>query len=274
MNSKLDTSRIDYLLGDSQLNDTKIVVVGLGSGGMAVLERLAMCGVGKWSLYDPDHLEAVNLAKHSAKRSDLGRSKVQIATEWLRDRNPSALIERTVGDVFTEAQFSDDVSTASVLVCAVDNPAAREFVNDVCVKTGVPCVSGAVFRTGLGGEVYAYIPGETGCLACKTRVTNDIDDWLELTEEETQKIYGMGEADFIASGLAVDIALVASLHAHYIISLLAGKKSKYLTPPSFNQLTIALRRVNGLFESMYETTRALIRPQGECHLDCGTVRAN
>ena len=61
MNSKLDTSRIDYLLGDSQLNDTKIVVVGLGSGGMAVLERLAMCGVGKWSLYDPDHLEAVRL---------------------------------------------------------------------------------------------------------------------------------------------------------------------------------------------------------------------
>lgn len=270
---QLDTARIDYLLGAAQLRDTKVVQVGLGSGGAVVLERLAMCGIGRWSLYDPDVLEPENLVKHPARRHDLGRPKTDIGSEWLLDRNPSCHVERIGGDVTADPGFDADIAEADLVICAVDGNTARHFINATCVAHHVPCVFGSVFRTGLGGEVYAYLPGETGCYACMARYCfeqgRDIENWLEMTEEETQRVYGIGEADFTASGMAADISVVASLHAHYIISLLCGRKSRYLTSPSFNWLTISLRRVEGLFEAMYETSRVLLRPQEACHLDCG-----
>lgn len=272
---ELDTTRIDYLLGGGRLRDTKIVMVGLGSGGAVVLERLSMCGVGRWSLYDPDVLEAVNLVKHPGRRSDLGRAKTDIAREWLRDRNPGSTIHRVGGDVMTDPGFADDVAYADLVVCAVDTAAARSFTNAVCVRKRVPCIFGSVFRTGLGGEVYAYLPGETGCHDCKGRYSLehdlDVENWLDMTDEETRKVYGMGETEFTASGLAADISIVASYHAHYIVSLLAGHGSRYLTVPSFNWLTLSLRRVEGLFGAMYETSRSLLRPQGMCHLSCGAT---
>lgn len=277
MNSEVqfDTTRIDYLLGGAQLHDTKIVIVGLGSGGAVVLERLGMTGVGRWSLYDPDTLDLVNLVKHPARREDLGRAKTAIARDWLQDRNPHCVINRIGGDVLAEPEFRSDVAGADLVVCAVDTPLARSFTNEVCVEQRKPCVFGSVFRTGMGGEVYAYLPGETGCHDCKERFSleqgHDIENWLDLTDEETQRIYGVGEADFAASGLAADISIVASYHAHYIVSLLAGQGSRYLTVPSFNWLTLSLRRVDGLFGAMYDTSRAVLRPQLKCHLGCGVL---
>ena len=269
----LDTRRIDYLLGEAALRNTKIVQVGLGSGGAIVLERLGMCGVGRWSLYDPDVLEPENLVKHPARRSDLGRAKTEISSAWLTDRNPACTIERLGGDVTTDPHFTTEIADADIVICAVDSPSARSFINAACVSQQAPCIFGTVFRTGLGGEVYAYLPGETGCYDCLGRYCfeqgRDIENWLEMTEEETQRIYGVGEAEFTASGMAADISVIASLHAHYTISLLAGRTSRYLTIPSFNWLTISLRRVEGLFGSMYETSRAILRPQKTCHLTCG-----
>ncbi|WP_290054347.1 ThiF family adenylyltransferase [Amycolatopsis solani] len=270
---QLDTTRIDYLIDTSRLADKKIVVVGLGSGGAVVLERLGMTGIGRWSLYDPDRLEAVNLVKHPARRADLGRLKTDIARDWLLDRNPAYRIERVGGDVLADPGFPEDVGEADVVLCAVDNSPARSFVNSVCVAKRVPVVFGSVFRTGMGGEVYAYLPGETACHDCKTLFSveqkRDLDNWLDLTDEETQRIYGLGEQDFVASGLAADISVVASYHAHYVVSLLAGRDSRYLSLPSFNWLTLALRRIPGLFDAMYDTSRAILRPQLDCHLECG-----
>lgn len=270
----LDTSRIGYLVDVSHLARLRVVVVGLGSGGAVVVERLAMSGIGDWALFDPDTIEPVNLVKHPARRSDLGRPKVEWAEAWLRDRNPHAGIRGYQESVMAEGSaFATEVARSDVVICAVDNATARSFVNSTCVELGVPCVFGLVFRTGLGGEVYAYVPGETACHDCKMRISLqrgiDIENWLEMTPEEKQHVYGMGQADFVASGLGADIAVVAGLHAHYVLSLLGSRGSQFLTAPSFNWLTIGLRSEEGLFQSLYEVSRAVVRPQEECHLGCG-----
>ena len=270
----LDTSRIDYLIDSADVGRLKVVMIGLGSGGAVVLERLAMCGVRNWSLFDPDVLEAVNLVKHPARRKDIGKLKVDIASEWLIDRNPSSSIDVFPQNVVESPEIRREIEGASVVVCAADSAVARSFVNELCVQSQVPAVFGMVFRTGMGGEVYAYLPGETGCHDCKLMFCMeqglDLDDWLELTDEEQQRIYGLGETEFTASGLAADISLVASYHAHYILSLFGARHSRYLTQPSFNWLTIGIRRVKGLFDNMYDTRRILLRPLNGCHLGCGS----
>ncbi|MGW0871492.1 ThiF family adenylyltransferase [Streptomyces sp. NPDC002740] len=269
----LDTSRIDYLLDTSELGRARIVLVGLGSGGTVVMERLAMCGIRDWALFDPDVLQPENLVKHPARRSDLGRLKTDIATEWLMDRNPASRVDSFAHDVTGSPEIERAIAGATLVVCAVDDAVARNYVNELCVRSRVPCVFGMVFRTGLGGEVYAYLPGETGCHDCKLKFCMDrgldLDDWLELTDEEQQRIYGLGETDFAASGLAADISIVASYHAHYVLSLLGGRRSRYLLQPSFNWLTVGIRRAEGLFGNSYDNTRILLRPLTGCHLTCG-----
>jgi molybdopterin/thiamine biosynthesis adenylyltransferase len=99
-----------------------------------VLERLAMCGLRDLSLFDPDTLGAVNLVKHPARRSDIGRLKVGIAAEWLRDRNPACEVRTFAQDVLESADVAAEIARASVVVCAVDNVAARSFINELCVR--------------------------------------------------------------------------------------------------------------------------------------------
>src|SRR5690349_8686321 len=84
---ELDRERIHHLTGTGA-QDSHIAIVGLGSGGFPVMQHLAMSGWRRFTLVDPDRLESVNLVKHPGLRKDQGRLKVDIAAEWLVDRNP------------------------------------------------------------------------------------------------------------------------------------------------------------------------------------------
>src|ERR1035437_7135692 len=82
-----DDQRIRHLTGGGPQN-SRIVVVGLGSGGFPVLQHLAMSGWRRFTLIDPDQLESVNLVKYQGLRNDQGRMKMDIAAEWLAERKP------------------------------------------------------------------------------------------------------------------------------------------------------------------------------------------
>lgn len=269
----LDTHRIDHLINGAVVAEQEITVVGVGSGGASVTQQLAMCGIGRWNIFDPDRLEAVNLVKHPARRRDLGRPKADVMAEWLADRNPAATVHHDAEDARTSTWFEAAVERSSLVICAVDDPASRSWVNAECVRLARPCITGSVIRTGLGGEVYLYVPGETGCFSCIQLVADanrwSIEDAIDLTDEERHHRYGLGEENFTTSGLAVDITLVAAYHAHMAWSVLMGGKTPYVPRLNFNWLTIGIRPEPGVFNSHYTTNRVLVRPQKQCYLGCG-----
>jgi hypothetical protein len=231
-----------------------------------------MSGVRNWHLFDHDALEPVNLVKHPARRSDLGRPKVEIMAEWLRDRNPAATVDAVADDARKAAGFEAAVLASDLVLCAVDDAASRSWINAECVRLGRACLTGSVIRTGLGGEVYLFVPGETGCLSCMQLIaaTNgmSLDEALDLTDEERHHRYGLGEEGFTTSGLAIDIALVAAYHAHMAWSALMGGSSPYVPRLPFNWLTVGIRPEQGVFRSHYLTHRALLKPQRSCNDDC------
>lgn len=269
----LDTSRIDHLINSGLVAEQEVTIVGLGSGGANVLQQLSMAGIRRWNLYDPDALEAVNLVKHPARRVDLGRPKTEVMTEWLLDRNPASEVKAEQLDVRRAESFEAAALRSRVVVCAVDDPAARSWVNAECVRLGRPCLTGSVIRTGLGGEVYLFLPGETGCFSCMQLVADqqqrNLDDAIDLTDEERHHRYGLGEQNFTTSGLPIDIALVASFHAHMAWSVLVGGQSAYVPRLGFNWLTLGIRPERGVFSNHYVTHRVLLRPQRGCNLSCG-----
>ena len=273
----LDTHRIDHLLDGFDVGALEITVVGLGSGGASTVQPLTMSGIRRWHLFDPDVLEPVNLVKHPATREWLGKPKTEAVKSWILDRNPTAEVYAHQDDVRKSSDFAEAARSSALVLCAVDDPAARSWLNAQCVELRRPCLTGSVIRTGLGGQVYLSAPGETGCFSCMQMVADrnkaNLEDALDLTEEERRHRYGLGEANFTTSGLAIDIGMIASFQAHMAWSILIGGRSRYVPRLNFNWLTVGIRPEKGVFNGHYETKRLLVQPQRDCHLGCSGARA-
>lgn len=269
--SGLDFERIKYLLNPEQFADVRVTVVGLGSGGAPTCDHLTMNGIRLFDLYDPDNLEPINLVKHPRLRTDIGRPKVQVQKDWIVDRNPTANVETFEHDVMTSSEFSGSVRRSQLVLVCPDRKSVREFVSDVCVQAKVPFVAASVFRTGIGGEVFAYLPGETGCYRCLQlyALLNDInltEEALGLTGEEEQQIYGLGERDFAASGLSMDIQMIALIQVRMALSVLL-RDSETATMPRLrsNWIVFGNRPAPGIFSSHFESKQMLLRAQADCN---------
>lgn len=273
----LDFDRIEYLLSPEEFADVRITAVGLGSGGAVACNHLTMNGIRLWELYDPDTLSAVNLVKHPGRRVDLGRAKVDIQGEWIVDRNPSSQVNTFAEDVMTSSNFSESLRRSQLVLLSPDKKSVREFVSDQCVKLGLPFVTASVFRTGIGGEIFGYIPDTTGCYRCLQlySLLNDInlsDDALGLTAEERQRIYGLGEREFAASGLSIDIQMIALIQVRMAFSILLRDSTSSLPRLKANWLIFANRPAPGVFKRHFELKQMLLRPQSECF--CHSERTN
>lgn len=228
----LDDERIRHLTGDGE-RTSRVLVIGLGSGGFPVLQHIAMSGWRRFALVDPDTLDEKNLVKHPALRADIGRSKVDIAADWLADRVPGCEVEtyrQAVEDIDAPRlrQLAED---ADYVVSATDSNAVRHFVNDLCITTGSPMSLGLVHRGGTGGTVLAYRPGSTGCYACLESVAEGLDGLpsdtdLPITDLEQEMVYGRGVKGYAAAGLSADIGLVAALHAQLTVAELLALETK------------------------------------------------
>ena len=270
----LDMDRIDHLVEPNQARDATVVVVGLGSGGFPVMQQLAMSGVRRWHLFDPDTLDGVNLVKHPALRAELGTAKVDIAARWLRDRNPNAVIHGHVEDSRTSAALEAAIQDADLVVVAVDNRGSREQLNELAIRFATPMVVGQVFRGGFGGEVYAFLPGDTACHDCLGAVCEKqgwvYDPVTGPDAEEQRRVYGMGERDFQRSGLACDLGMIASLHASVCLSVLFGADEGGIPKHHSNWFVLATRPKPGIFSASFQTRQLRIRPQRDCAHGCGS----
>jgi molybdopterin/thiamine biosynthesis adenylyltransferase len=269
MNS-LDFNRIEYLLNPEQFKDIQLTIVGLGSGGTPVCDHLTMNGIRKWDLYDFDVLGEENLVKHPRMRRDLNRPKVEIQKEWIVDRNPNALVKAFAEDIFHSSNFRESVQKSDLVLSCTDTKSAREFISDICVEEKTPFVTASVFRTGIGGEIYSYRPNETGCYKCLEiyALHNNInlsDDSLGLTPNEQKRIYGLSDINFRASGLSIDIQMIASIQARVALSILLTNFNSAIPRIKSNWITFGNRPAKGIFEKHFETKQVLLRPQALCN---------
>jgi molybdopterin/thiamine biosynthesis adenylyltransferase len=250
----LDRQRIRHLTGDSPQR-SRVTIIGLGSGGFPVMQHLAMSGWRRFTLIDHDVLEDVNLVKHPARRSDLGRLKVDIATEWLADRNPASEVTALPADFLKlPADDLDKIMAESdLVVSATDSDETRNVINELCVQTRTPMTMGLVHRGGTGGTIMAYRPGRSGCYTCLQDVADSLDGLpsdhdFPVTSEESEQIYGRGVTSYGVAGLSADIALVAAILAQVTIrELLSIEEAAgtVLPPMEMTWIAVQVRSADG-----------------------------
>ena len=92
--NKADFYRTELLVGQKgsqKLAQTSVAVIGLGGVGSYSAEALARSGIGKFILIDFDVIEPTNINRQIlALQSTIGKPKVEIMQQRIRDINPKA----------------------------------------------------------------------------------------------------------------------------------------------------------------------------------------
>ncbi len=273
MNDDQLFARIAPLFDVGQLGSARVLIAGCGSGGGQVALQLAMAGVRKFALVDCDVLEAENVIRHVCGRRYVGQLKTDALADVLLDRNPALEIERFNSDLMTWADLPDQIKRSTVVVLSTDNDQTRYHINQLCVGSGTPFVIGKVFTRGIGGEVFSYRPGESGCLAClegvleRTQYRDGVREIDLASEEEREKLYGMEITEIKDSpGLNVDIAFITAFHTRFVLDAIARtlpERPKFLPAIDKNYLVWGNRPIHP-FTKHFEIQRIGLHPQEGC----------
>jgi molybdopterin/thiamine biosynthesis adenylyltransferase len=202
----------------ARIASARVLVVGAGALGNEILKLLALTGVGRCLVFDPDAIERSNLSRSVLFRdTDEGRNKAHVAAERMLELNPGVTALGRTENVVTEVGLGAFL-WADVVIGGVDNREARVFINAACARTGKTWVDGAI--EGLSGVVRVFRPAETACYEC---TMNETDRKL-LSERRSCALLAR---DVVARGhvpsTAVAASLVAALEVEEAIKLLHGQ---------------------------------------------------
>jgi molybdopterin/thiamine biosynthesis adenylyltransferase/rhodanese-related sulfurtransferase len=150
--------------GQQRLKAGRVLCVGAGGLGSPAALYLAAAGVGTIGLVEFDSVDITNLQRQVLYATgDVGRSKLEVATERLRALNPHLNIKPHAVRL-SASNALDLVSNYDVVLDGTDNFTARYLVNDACVMAGRPNAYGSIFR--FEGQASVFAAENGPCYRC------------------------------------------------------------------------------------------------------------
>ena len=147
--------------GQYKLLNAKVLVIGAGGLGAAILPYLAAAGVGEIGIVDDDVIELSNLHRQVIyKSSAVGKSKAKEAELMISELNPQVKVK-----AFSEKLSGKNVFNLfekyDIIVDATDNISIKYLINDACLALNKPMVYGSIFRFQGQVSVFNYQNGPT-----------------------------------------------------------------------------------------------------------------
>jgi len=190
--------------GQQKLLQSRVLIIGLGGLGSPAAMYLTAAGIGELVLVDFDQVDLSNLQRQIIHTSDsIGLPKVESARHTLAKINPDCQVHCINQQLEGEALI-EQVEKADLVIDASDNFATRFALNEVCVATQTPLVSGAAIRMEGQVSVFTGAPGDP-CYRCL------YGDTIEV--EQTCSENGV---------LAPVVGIIGSIQATEAIKVLTG----------------------------------------------------
>ncbi|MFC3092909.1 HesA/MoeB/ThiF family protein [Alteromonas sediminis] len=140
--------------GQLAITQAKLMVVGVGGLGCPVSQYLVASGVGSLILIDHDKIELSNLQRQFLfNESDIGKYKVDVAAERLRQQNPNVHLDTRVADVLN-VDIASLVNQVDIVLDCTDNIQTRYFINQVCVQQQKVLISASA--AGMHGQLVSF----------------------------------------------------------------------------------------------------------------------
>ncbi len=132
--------------GQEKLKQGSVLVIGAGGLGSPALLYLSAAGVGRIGIVDFDTVDESNLQRQVLfKTDDVGKNKVHLATERLKELNPHLKIEPHHLHL-DSTNAMGILANYDVVVDGSDNLPTRYLVNDACVFLKKTLIYGAIFQ--------------------------------------------------------------------------------------------------------------------------------
>jgi adenylyltransferase/sulfurtransferase len=132
--------------GQLKLMNGKVLVIGAGGLGCAILPYLAAAGIGKIGIIDGDKIEESNLHRQVLYSQDqIGIYKVKEAANSILKNNPEVEV-LVVEEYLTPKNASQIFQDYDLIIDATDNLFIRYVINDTCVALGNPFVYGSIHQ--------------------------------------------------------------------------------------------------------------------------------
>ncbi len=157
-----------------------VTLVGAGVTGSHTVPILArQTEVTRINIIDNDTYDESNLACQNIRRSDVGRNKATVQAAHVRRLNPHQTVRAwtcPVQDV-PRGHFAQ-----SVMIGCVDSRAARQAINEIVWRLGIPWIDAGVDGLQRLARVNVYVPlKDAACMEC---AWSDVD-YSALTQSYT-----------------------------------------------------------------------------------------
>lgn len=147
--------------GQHKLAKAKVLVIGAGGLGAAILPYLAAAGVGEIGIVDDDVIEISNLHRQVIyKSSAVGKSKAKEAKQMISELNPLVKV-KAISEKLSGKNVLSLFEKYDIVVDATDTISIKYLINDACLVTNKPMVYGSIFRFQGQVSVFNYQNGPT-----------------------------------------------------------------------------------------------------------------
>ncbi len=125
-----------------KLNDSSVVVFGLGGVGSYAVEALARTGIGAIDIVDSDTVSLTNINRQLyALHSTIGKNKTDVAEERIHDINPECKVTRFCTFFSEETAELFDFTKYDYIVDCIDTVSAKLLLISKAKEAGIPVIS-------------------------------------------------------------------------------------------------------------------------------------
>ncbi|MEU8633211.1 ThiF family adenylyltransferase [Amycolatopsis sp. NPDC048633] len=192
----------------ARVSAARVVVVGAGALGNEVVKNLALAGVGRIVLCDPDTVALGNLSRTVLfRQADIGRPKARVVAEAVAGLAPGTVVDPRVRDLVSGVGLGE-LADATVVIGCLDSTRARLQLLGRCALAGAPLVDGGT--TPWGGEVRLRLTTTEPCYACtltaEQRAESD-DRWACVSDVPGRPVPSSIVGTAIVAGWSTLVAL-------------------------------------------------------------------
>uniref|UniRef100_A0A8C0GJD7 SUMO-activating enzyme subunit 2 n=1 Tax=Chelonoidis abingdonii TaxID=106734 RepID=A0A8C0GJD7_CHEAB len=152
------------------VSGARLLVVGAGGIGCELLKDLVLTGFNNIDVIDLDTIDVSNLNRQFLfQKKHVGRSKAQVAKESVLQFYPEANIIAYHDSIMNPDYNVEFFRQFTLVMNALDNRAARNHVNRMCLAADVPLIESGT--AGYLGQVTVIKKGVTECYECHPKPT-------------------------------------------------------------------------------------------------------
>ncbi|MFI2369883.1 HesA/MoeB/ThiF family protein [Streptomyces sp. NPDC018833] len=211
------TDRVWPLVGT--LAERRVLLAGAGSVGSRIAEDMVRCGVGAFTVIDPDVVDPPNLARTVYAAADVGTAKPDALARRLRAVDPSVRVAghaEALGALDLRALLDE----VDLVVGATDDMGEQALLAHHAYAAGIPLVACALYKAAAAGEVVISVPAaNTACWSCA------VGERSSITGYRPDRDYGLHGRLVGEAALGPAIHMVTEVAAMASIGLLAGPDS-------------------------------------------------